>query len=361
MADLLLARDVHVRFPVRRSVAEAVRRRPQRVVRALDGVSLVVQAGEIVALVGESGCGKTTMANAVLGLQRVDAGSVAIDGTDVSGASADAVRDLRRRAQLIFQDPYDALDSRFRVRGILQEPLRIHDPRSSDEKRLALVREALEKVGLTPPDLFLDRFPHELSGGQRQRVSIAAALILRPSLVVADEPVSMLDVSVRADILALMRQLRDEGLGVLMITHDLATVRHFADRIAVMYLGRIVEEGPAAAVIRDPRDPYTQALVAIAPRFGSGPRTRTLLSGEVPDATEIPAGCRFRSRCPIAIQACETIDPTLVDLGAGRSAACIRVEAPGGGSSPATGGAASAGPEIAQERVDRQRAAEIPA
>ena len=229
---------------------------------------------------------------------------------------------------MVYQDPYESLDPRLRVRAAVEEPLLIHGLGGSKAERLEQVRDALEKAGLSPPELYLDRYPHELSGGQRQRVAIAAGLVLGPQLLVADEPVSMLDVSVRAGILRLLDGLRREGLGILMITHDLSTAARFADRIAVMYLGRIVEEGPARSVVHDPQHPYTKALLSVVPRRDPRERSRRqILSGEAPDAVRIPSGCRFNPRCPIAVPECREIDPALepAGAGAGHRAACIRV------------------------------------
>ena len=227
--------------------------------------------------------------------------------------------------QIIYQDPYESLDPRFRVSTTVAEPLVIHGIGSRSERRVA-VAHALERVGLAPAELFVDRFPHELSGGQRQRVAIAASLVLEPELLVADEPVSMLDVSVRAGILAILDELRQRGLAVLMITHDLSTAARFADRICVMYLGRIVEDGPAREVIDRPRHPYTKALLSVVPR--KDPRSRAtaqILRGETPNPIEVPPGCRFHPRCPIAIDACKTTDPEL--RGAhGHRTACILAE-----------------------------------
>ncbi|TML63889.1 MAG: ABC transporter ATP-binding protein, partial [Actinobacteria bacterium] len=261
-APLLEVQDLVVRFSVRRGLSGAVLRRPQRYVHAVSGVSFTVARGEMMALVGESGCGKTTTAQAVLRLVEPEAGTVRFDGIDVTGLGPGELRRLRRRMQIIYQDPYESLDPRFRVEATVAEPLVIHRISSRNERR-DRVKRALEQVGLSPPGLFTNRFPHELSGGQRQRVAIAASLVLQPDLLVADEPVSMLDVSVRAGILTILDELRDRGLAVLMITHDLSTAARFADRICVMYLGRIVEEGPAAEVIANPRHPYTKALLSV--------------------------------------------------------------------------------------------------
>jgi oligopeptide/dipeptide ABC transporter ATP-binding protein len=232
--------------------------------------------------------------------------------------------------QIVYQDPYESLDPRLRVHSAIAEPLLIHGVSGSKDDRHARVRDALARVELSPPELFLDRFPHELSGGQRQRVAIAAALVLQPQLLVADEPVSMLDVSVRAGVLQLLDGLRRGGLGLLMITHDLSTAARFADRIAVMYLGRIVEEGPAAEIVGNPQHPYTKALLSVVPRRDPRHRTRPqILRGETPDAIRIPRGCRFHPRCPIAIPDCKDVNPELMRPAAARvsehRAACIRV------------------------------------
>jgi peptide/nickel transport system ATP-binding protein len=308
---LLEVEDLVVRYRVARGLSGMILRRPQRYVHAVSGVSLTVARGEMVALVGESGCGKTTTAQAILRLVHAESGSVFFDGVDVTSLPQGDLRALRRRMQIIYQDPYESLDPRFRVSTTVAEPLLIHKIGSRSERR-DVVAHALEQVGLAPAELFADRFPHELSGGQRQRVAIAASLALEPDLLVADEPVSMLDVSVRAGILAILDELRDCGLAVLMITHDLSTAARFADRICVMYLGRIVEEGPARDVIERPRHPYTKALLSVVPR--RDPRRRVeaqVLRGETPNAIDVPSGCRFHPRCPIAIDACRASEPEL--------------------------------------------------
>jgi peptide/nickel transport system ATP-binding protein len=324
-APLVELRDVAVRYAGRTSPLDRLRHRPSTDVEAVAGIALEIRAGEMLALVGESGSGKTSTGHAAMRLVPAAAGSVHFGGADVTAAGGRALRKLRREMQLIYQDPYEALDPRCRVRTILEEPLRIHARHLSRAARAERIAQALERVGMTP-ELFLDRYPSELSGGQRQRVAIAASLMLDPRFVVADEPVSMLDVSVRAEIMALLGSLRDSGMGVLLITHDLATAAKYADRIAVMYVGRVVEQGPAAEVVTAPCHPYTRALVSAVPRLDperSG--GITVLAGEIPDPAHAPSGCRFHPRCPIAVEECASLDPPLTDRGAGRAVACPRV------------------------------------
>ena len=313
-ADPLLdVDDLVVAYPIARGLAGAVLRRPEQRVLAVDGVSFSVDRGELVALVGESGCGKTTTAQAVLRLVEAMSGRVSFDGRDITELSNRALRPLRRSMQIIYQDPYESLDPRMTVRDAVEEPMLIHGLGGSRAARRELVLEAVARVELTPPDLFLERYPHELSGGQRQRVAIAASLVLEPELLVADEPVSMLDVSVRAGVLNLLDRLRQEGLGILMITHDLSTAARYAHRIAVMYLGRIVEIGPASEIVENPQHPYTKALLSVVPRRDPRDRKRPqVLTGEAPDATRIPSGCRFHPRCPVAIEECRAHDPELL-------------------------------------------------
>ena len=324
---LLEVTDLVTRYRVPRGLVGTLARHPKEWVHAVEGISFTVGAGEMVALVGESGCGKTTTAQTVMRMVPSDAGSIRFDGTEIAHLGSRALRPLRREMQIIYQDPYESLDPRFRVRDTVAEPLDIHGLAGSDAEREERVADALTLSGLTPPELYIDRFPHELSGGQRQRVAIAASMVLQPRLLVADEPVSMLDVSVRAGILRLLDELRSRGLGILMITHDLSTAAHFADRICVMYLGRIVEQGPAREVVRNPRHPYTQALISVVPKRDPRDSTRPqILTGETPNPVHVPSGCRFHPRCPIAEDRCRETDPALrpVDPDAGgHDAACL--------------------------------------
>ncbi|MGL5810022.1 MAG: ABC transporter ATP-binding protein [Nocardioides sp.] len=269
------------------------------VARALDGVDLVLRPGEIVALVGESGSGKTTLARTLVGLERPAAGRVLVAGRPLD-YSIGALKSFRSRVQLVLQDPAGALNPRQTVYESVAEGLRLHGL-ATRRPEVALVTEALAAAGLRPPERLLLRYPHELSGGQRQRVLIAGALALGPELLIADEPVSSLDASIRGEILALLLTLREQlGLGVLVVTHDLGLAWTIADRIAVMYLGRIVESGPTEEVLGQPRHPYTRALLSVIPEAGSA--APVVLTGEVPDPSRIPAGCRFHPRCPALAQ-----------------------------------------------------------
>ena len=309
---ILEVNDLVVRYAVPRGIVGTITRRQKETVHAVEGVSFTLRKGEMLSLVGESGCGKTTTAQAVLRLVDADAGQILLEGRDISKIPTDQLRELRRRVQIIYQDPYESLDPRFTVRSTIEEPMRIHGIGGGPKDRLQIASEALERVGLHPAGLFLDRYPHELSGGQRQRVAVAAGLVLGPELLVADEPVSMLDVSVRAGVLSLLDDLRKGGLAILMITHDLSTAAHYADRIAVMYLGRIVEEGPAREVVNDPQHPYTKALMSVIPDPDPlKKRERQILTGETPNPIQVPPGCRFHPRCPVVRDVCSTQDPEL--------------------------------------------------
>ncbi len=328
--QLLRVEGLAKTFPGRRSLADVLARRPAQPVRAVDGVSFELGPGEVLALVGESGSGKTTVGNLLMGLMAPSGGRVMLDGAEVGRLSARDLRLLRRRVQMVFQDPYESLNPRMTVREIVAEPLRVHRISASYAELRTRVADALTSAGLTPVDAYLGRYPFELSGGQRQRIVIAAALALQPSLLIADEPVSMLDVSIRAEILNLLSALaREQGIGVVMITHDLSTVAAYADRIAVMYLGRIVEYGPTRAVLAEPRHPYAQALLSVVPVPDPSLRRRpVILRGEMPDPSNIPSGCRFHPRCPLAFDRCPTVDPPLFAVGPEHAAACLLVEEP---------------------------------
>jgi oligopeptide/dipeptide ABC transporter ATP-binding protein len=296
------------------------------VVRAVDAVDLSIAAHEVVAVVGESGSGKTTIGKLVCRLERPTSGTINFDGESLEGMTPRRVSSFRRQVQMIFQNPYESLDPRATVGATVSEPLVIHKLGSAAERR-EQARQALEQVELRPAHDFLERFPQDLSGGQRQRVSIARTLVLKPRLIVADEPVSMLDVSIRSGVMNLMQRLRDElGIAYLYITHDLAVARVMSTRMAVMYLGRIVEEGPTEGVIAGAGHPYTRLLLAAVPGEHAGERQRVVLQGEAASATHVASGCRFRTRCPIASERCQHEDPPLRELAAGHKIACHEAE-----------------------------------
>ncbi|WP_331447607.1 ABC transporter ATP-binding protein [Streptomyces xanthochromogenes] len=331
-APLLAASALHVTFPGRRGAPPA---------RAVDGVELTVGAGEIVALVGESGCGKTTLARTLLGLVSPTEGTVAFDGSPLDH-HARALKAYRKRVQLVLQDPSGSLNPRHTVYDAVAEGLRIHGS-PGDEREL--VSRALSRAGLRPPERFFLRYPHELSGGQRQRVVIAGALVLDPELIVADEPVASLDASVRGEILALLLRLRDElGLSALVVTHDLGLAWNIADRVAVMYLGRIVETGPVEDVLTNPQHPYTQALLSVLPESPGAP---VVLTGEPPDPSRVPGGCRFHARCQVLASGeadrtgvadrCRTEDLPVLAGGTAAQVACHWAAARPGAVPPAHG------------------------
>ncbi|MDO9708309.1 ABC transporter ATP-binding protein [Paracraurococcus lichenis] len=310
MTALLELEGLAKHFPVRDALGRA-----RGAVRAVDGVSLSVEAGTVLAIVGESGCGKSTLGRLALRLIEPDAGRLRFAGEDLRALSPRALRARRRDMQLIFQDPFASLDPRMTVEDAILEPLRLHDVVQRGGER-ARVRQLLERVGLRPD--MARRWPHEFSGGQRQRIAIARALASGPKLVIGDEPVSALDVSVQAQVVNLLQDLiRELGLTFVLISHDLGVVRHIADRVAVMYLGQIVEEGPAAAVFGAPRHPYTRALLAAVP--GTGAKA-ALVEGDPPSPIAPPAGCRFHTRCPFAEAVCRTEVPGLA--GGEHRAAC---------------------------------------
>ncbi len=328
---VLEVRGLHVSFEGRVGLGAGVAGKKATVSRAVDGVDLTLRRGEVLALAGESGCGKTTLARTIMGLQQPKAGEIRFEGVPL-GTSTKVLREYRRRVQIVFQDPTSALNPRQTIYESVAEGLRIHGITSHDGmSEEQLVARALARSGLRPPERFYLVYPHELSGGQRQRVVIAGALVLDPEIIVADEPVSSLDASVRGEILKLLLGLRDDfGIAMLVVTHDLGLAWTIADRVAVMYLGRIVEIGPAEDVLTEPLHPYTKALLEVVPEAGG--LKRPFLTGEPPDPTQIPEGCRFHPRCPELISGaaaaagvearCRGEDLGLVELRPDHFAAC---------------------------------------
>jgi oligopeptide transport system ATP-binding protein len=312
---LVSVRDLVKHFPVEGS---------EDVVRAVDGVSFEIFAGETLGLVGESGCGKSTVGRCLLRLIEPTSGHIYFQGADVLSLSKKELRELRREMQIIFQDPYASLNPRMKIGDIVGEPLVIHNQGTRSERR-DRVAALLQRVGLDPD--YMNRYAHEFSGGQRQRIGVARALALNPRLIVADEPVSALDVSVQAQVVNLLQELQQElGLTYLFISHGLAVVEHISTRVAVMYLGRIVEIASAEELYAQPLHPYTQALLSAIPiPDPKQKRKRIVLEGDVPTPINPPSGCRFRTRCPIAIEDCAHIDPQLREVSPGHHVACIRV------------------------------------
>ncbi|MGE5459746.1 MAG: ABC transporter ATP-binding protein [Solirubrobacterales bacterium] len=329
---VLEVRDLHVRFAGRVGLGQGLLGRKPVEARAVDGVDLQLLPGEVLALAGESGCGKTTLARTIMGLERPRSGQILFEGRPL-GTSSKLLREYRRRVQIVFQDPTAALNPRQTIYESVAEGLRVHgiDRGPQDETEEQLVARARSRAGMRPPERFFLSYPHELSGGQRQRVVIAGALVLDPEIIVADEPVSSLDASVRGEILKLLLALRNElGIAMLVVTHDLGLAWTIADRVAVMYLGRIVEIGPAEDVLTRPIHPYTKALLEVVPEAGG--IDRPFLAGEPPDPTRVPEGCRFNPRCPEVtggtaeaahvLDACRGQDLGLAELRAGHFAAC---------------------------------------
>jgi oligopeptide transport system ATP-binding protein len=321
--NILELRDVKTHFPIHSGFLV---KKQVGAVRAVDGVTLSVRQGEVLGLVGESGCGKSTLARTILQLVPTTGGAVILNGRNLGEASRAEMLDCRRDLQMIFQDPYASLNPRMTVHATLAEPLLVHGICGPSEVQ-ARVDELMRLVGLAPR--FARKYPHEFSGGQRQRIAIARALALKPKIIIADEPVSALDVSIQAQILNLLAELcRGMNLSLIFIAHDLSVVRHISDRVAVMYLGKIVELGPAADVIDHPRHPYTRALVSAIPVPDPDierSRQRIVLAGDPPSPINPPPGCAFHPRCPYAIERCREAVPPLIPAGPSREAACIRL------------------------------------
>jgi oligopeptide transport system ATP-binding protein len=322
---ILSVRNLKKHFPIN---AGFIIQRQVGAVRAVDGVSFDVYRGETLGLVGESGCGKSTTGRTILQLYKPTSGEVIFEGQDISHLSPAAMRQMRKQMQIIFQDPFASLNPRMTVGSIISEPLQIHGLYPDKKERQGYIEELMRKVGLNP--YFINRYPHEFSGGQRQRIGIARALALKPKFIVCDEPISALDVSIQAQVVNLLEDLQAElGLTYLFIAHDLSMVRHICDRVAVMYLGKIVELGPTDEVYDNPLHPYTQALLSAVPvpdPASEEKRRRIIISGDLPSPANPPRGCNFSTRCPVAFDLCrQDPDPELVEVTPGHFAACHRV------------------------------------
>lgn len=322
-APLLQVQDLKVWFPVSTGFSFGFRRK-REYVRAVDGVSFNVNEGDVFSIVGESGAGKTTLGLAIVGLYKPTEGRILFRGIDINNADKKQMKYLRRKIQMIFQDPFESLPPHMRIFDIVGEGIDVHKLAGSPREKTEIIKQALEAVGLTPAEKFFDKYPYQLSGGQRQRVSIASTIVLQPDIIIADEPVSMIDASLRWGIIELLMELKHKlKLTYIFILHDLALTRYISNYTAVMYLGQIVELGPSIEVIEKPMNPYTQALISVVPSLRKEKKSKIILKGEIPNPVNVPSGCRFHPRCPLVFEKCYQEEPQLVEVNPNHFVRCL--------------------------------------